>query len=320
MEFIVNDEAVINDNGFVLLCDGAKLKRYHSNPCMLFDHNPTKVIGRWENLHVDDGKMYLTPVFDEDDPESKQIKGKVDRGFLRGASLGLIPLKAEYRSSPDNGEVLYITEWEWLECSICAIPSNANSLHIYDHDRTPVDKENLSVYLDHVVQLSTGERNNINLKIKQQMPITLSSQTYEDLGISANGADTVMVEKAVRKLSSKAKELEKELKEIKDNQAKEMRLRAESLVEKAVSDGKITADKKEKYIQLAMNDMEVATEVLDTLPGKQTYADKIHEGNAPVALERLSWTASDWMKNDMPGLMKLKTENQDFYKKLFNNK
>lgn len=319
MEFVVNDESVVNDKRFILLSGGMRDSRYRSNPVMLYAHDDRQVIGRWVNLRIDGGKMYHTPEFDEADPAAKLIKGKVERGFLRGASLGLIPLNAEYRQIPGIGEVVCVTEWEWVECSICAIPSNAGALsvHVYDAERKPVDKENLSAYLDNVVQLSVNRTQN-NHQYHQIMTIKLTTGICEMLGISAN-AEADSVEKAIQTLSARADKAEKELAEIKAKQKEAVELEAERLVDAAISSGKITAEKKKQYLSFAIADLAAAKEVLGDMPEKSTFADRIKPvGASAIPADRQNWTARDWMQKDMPGLMKLKADEPEAYNKLFN--
>lgn len=316
MEFVVNDESKINSRGFVLLNAGMAKGRYESNPVMLYAHDDRQVIGRWKGLRTEDGKMYLTAEYDEADPAAKLIKGKVERGFLRGASLGLIPLDAEYRIL-DGKEVLCVTRWEWLECSICSIPSNAGALsvQVYDSNRKPVSKEDLSAYLDKVVRLSTGHHNYLN---KNKMTMNLTTETYTLLGIPAE-AGAEAVEKAVQGLANRAVKAEKELRDFQDAQKASLKADAEKMVMAAVENGKIKAEKKDQYVRLAMADMTTAKEVLDALPGKTSYADMVAPiGLSSIPSERKDWTAKDWMKKDMPGLMKLKVEHPAEYSRLFN--
>lgn len=319
VEFVVNDESLVNDKGFCLVNSGARLQRYETNPCMLFMHDMRQVIGKWENLRIDGDKMYHTAVFDDADPEAARIQGKVDRGFLKGASLGILPVHAEWRTNAEGREILYVTEWEWLECSIVSIPSNAGALsvQVYDNERKPVAKENLSAYLDHVVQLSAGE-NPINKLKHKPMSINLTAQTCATLGISLE-ADASTIENAVQKLAARAEELAKKLKNLQDEQEKALKLQAETLVQKAIETGKITADKKDKYIQLAMTNPEMAEEVIDSLPGKTSYSPGIKPiGLSSIPSDRADWTAMDWMKKDMPGLKQLKANDPETYMKLFN--
>jgi hypothetical protein len=94
--FILSDES-INDRGFRILTSGIDLSRFESNPVMLWMHQrdtgggATQVlpIGRWENIRKEDGKLMADPVFDDNDRFAQLVRGKVENGFVKGASIGV---------------------------------------------------------------------------------------------------------------------------------------------------------------------------------------------------------------------------------------
>src|SRR5690625_2612189 len=93
MKFVLNDETKVNQYGFKVLNAGLDLERFKKNPVILDYHHPNNfgVIGRWEDIQIEGHLLTAKPVFDEEDEYSRRIAGKVKRGFLRGASLGLNP-------------------------------------------------------------------------------------------------------------------------------------------------------------------------------------------------------------------------------------
>ena len=94
-EFLLND-GTINSYGFVVLTEGINLSRFRKNPVMFYNHGKDNgVIGRWENLRIENGKLYGTPVFDDKHEPGKTIKEKVESGFLKGASMGIDVLALE---------------------------------------------------------------------------------------------------------------------------------------------------------------------------------------------------------------------------------
>lgn len=46
---------------------------------------------RGENVRVEDGRILVDVVFDEEDEKGRTIAGKVERDFLRMASIGTWP-------------------------------------------------------------------------------------------------------------------------------------------------------------------------------------------------------------------------------------
>ena len=133
-EFLLND-GTINSYGFVVLTEGINLSRFRKNPVMFYNHRKDSgVIGRWENLRIENGKLYGTPVFDDKHEPGKTIKEKVESGFLKGASMGIDVLAME-----DINGVKTAVKCELVEVSVCDIPSNENALQLYFNDNPVSD-------------------------------------------------------------------------------------------------------------------------------------------------------------------------------------
>lgn len=120
--FLVSDETV-NSYGFKVLTNGIDTKRFETNPIMLYMHERANIIGRWENIRKENGQLFADAVFDIEDPTAKEIAGKVERGFLKSASIGIT--KANLKDSVVNG-------CELMEISIVDIGSNSNALRLYN--------------------------------------------------------------------------------------------------------------------------------------------------------------------------------------------
>ena len=76
--FVFNDESVANSYGFIIPTSGISLKRFKQNPIMLDSHwNSTKsVLGKWEDVKVENGQLTGVPVFDSEDEDVTKIQGK----------------------------------------------------------------------------------------------------------------------------------------------------------------------------------------------------------------------------------------------------
>lgn len=96
-KFIFNDETKKNSHGFFLLNGGGRFERFQEYSPMLDNHDLNRLIGRWDNLHVEGALLVADPVFDDGITLGAERKGQVERGFLRGASPGIVILRAEYR-------------------------------------------------------------------------------------------------------------------------------------------------------------------------------------------------------------------------------
>lgn len=321
--FILNDQRVKNSHGFYLLNAGGRFDRFLANPVMLDNHDPDRLIGRWEDLAVEGDLLTAVPIFDEGTELGRERKGQVERGFLKGASIGLYIHAAEYRMNPATGEnELYVTEWEQIESSTTALPSNAGALtlKIYDQGRQPVPEERLAAYLDSIVRLTT---------INEKMPtinqnggggapapasVSLTAAAQVALGLSGT-PDSAAISAAVVELSARY-EQEKAAREKLETEAAAAREQAtREMIALAVREGRITADQQANYEKLAAADYETTKAALEALPTKASLSAQVKgaAGGSGIPAERKAWNLHAWMKEDMPGLRKLKTDDPEAY-------
>lgn len=210
---------------------------------MLDNHDLNRLIGRWDNLHVEGALLVADPVFDDGITLGAERKGQVERGFLRGASPGIVILRAEYRTNPAGGEDLYVTEWELFEGSVTSVPSNAGAvtLKIYTGDGHLVEDGDVRLHVDNIVKLcaeSSPQGRKPNIKPMEK--ITLSAEAYVALGINQD-ADATAMSKAIVQLAAdrnKHKETADALQKEIDAARKK---RAEDMVNLAVEQGRIGA-------------------------------------------------------------------------------
>jgi len=296
--FVLNDESVITAHGFVVLNSGGKFDRFRENPVMLDSHDESEVIGRWLNLAIDGSKLQAESEFDIEDPDALKISGKVDRGFIKGASMGIIINDAEMRNMPVLGYQVVITDWELLEASTVGVPSNKAALRLYAKDgKTVLATDEIKLSVDRIINQ------------KQIMEkITLSVEAAKALGVSKD-PEVTELNAAIMELSAREsaaiKAKEKSEKELSDHQVKQ----ATDLVELAVAAGKITADKKEAYVKLATSDYKQAKDILDTLPGKETFTDKTKK--LGVVTGHDGWDYMKWLKEDPTGLAEMAVNDPD---------
>lgn len=71
--------------------------------------------------------MLADAVFDENNPLGKEVKERVDNGFLRSASIGVSILNYEKIDNVDT-----VTDCELAEVSIVDIPSNQNAVKLFN--------------------------------------------------------------------------------------------------------------------------------------------------------------------------------------------
>ena len=124
--FVLSDEQV-NSYGFKVATLGINLERFRKNPVMLYQHDVNRVIGRWEQIEVKDGRLTAVPVFEQEDDFARSIGKKVENGFIKGASIGM-----HVQEVDKTGAMPIATRTELFEASVCAIPSNGNALRVLD--------------------------------------------------------------------------------------------------------------------------------------------------------------------------------------------
>ena len=150
--FCLNDDSVLTAHGFFVLNSGGKFDRFRENPVMLNAHEECEVIGRWNNLAISGSKLQAETEFDTDDPDAMKISGKVDRGFIKGASMGIIIQDAEMRDLPGLGYQVFITDWELLEASPVGVPSNKSALRLYASDgKTVLKAREIKLSIDSII-------------------------------------------------------------------------------------------------------------------------------------------------------------------------
>lgn len=306
--FILNDESVLNSHGFFIMNAGGDFERFNANPVMLDAHGDgscLNVIGRWGALTVEGSQLIAEPEFDMEDENAAKIAGKVDRGFVVGTSMGIYILDAEMRDMPGQGFYPVVTRWELLEASPVPVPSNKAALRLYAADRkTVITLEEVKLSINEIIKLKNPEMEKITLTVESAKVLGLGKSTDEtelNAAIMELSAKLSDAEKA--KATAETLKVAAETK-LADHAAKQ----ATDLVELAVKEGRITADKKESFIKLATSDYDQAKSILEALPGKSNLSDKVKPGAPGSAPDRADWDYMKWAKEDSAGLQKLAAE------------
>lgn len=156
---------------------------------------------------------------------------------------------------------------------------------------------------------------------KTMKEIKLTAEASVALGISGE-VDEQAVSAAIVTLVAKHNA---EKKRADDLQAKidlQAQANATAMVEAAIAEGKITADRKESFITLAKSNPELAKATLDAIPAKVSISDQvkgIKAGSDVIAADRAGWTHLEWLKKDPQGLAKIKAENPDAFEAIKKN-
>ena len=106
------------------------LALYQRNPVILFNHDRDFVIGRAKKVDIVPRGLRLEAEFDMEDEFAAKVAGKVERGFIRGFSVG-------FRSLADpeaKAGKLVFKKVQLLEVSVVTIPANPHALIGQDAD------------------------------------------------------------------------------------------------------------------------------------------------------------------------------------------
>jgi len=309
--FALNDESVANSYGFIVLNAGIDTKRFKANPVMLHEHDPKMLNGRWDNLRIEGAKLMADPVFDDKDEDAVKIEGKVDRGFLKGASVWIMPIEAELRAMPDGQLIPFVTKSELMEASTTSVPSNSLALRLAA-GKVLTSRDEIKLAIDQIT---------IN-KNQTMEKIILSADAAKALAVNTE-LDAAALNAAVLKLAADKKAADDKVTEITtQKQAVEAKLTAQvdaqatALVEGAIAQGKLTADKKESFLKLAKEDYNQAKDVIDSMPAKTTLSGQVKPAGSTEGEDRSSWDYMKWAKEDPKGLAKLSAEKPDEFEAL----
>lgn len=131
--FVLTDSSEVNSYGFRIDIEKLSTGRFQKNPVMLYQHDYEKVIGRWENLREENGRLLADAVFDEGDTLAMEVKRKVEDGFLKGCSVGI---KVNELLSRQGGDIT--GDSELIEASIVTVPADKNAVALYEENEKGV--------------------------------------------------------------------------------------------------------------------------------------------------------------------------------------
>lgn len=296
MKFILSDGKSTNTKGYRVAIGGIRLDRFALNPVMLKEHDPALVIGRWEKWEISDNQLSAVPVFDLDDPEGKEVARKVEKNFLRCASIGIIPLKLEFID-----DEFVMTECELVEASIVSIPSDAGAVRLYN--------EKMEALTFDEVKINFNFNNKQKINQMAEVVFKLSQKTVESLSLSGEYTPKE-VELAVMEKDKEIETLKAQLKAAEQSQQSDY-------LNNAVKAGKITEAERLSYAKLCEKGcFEDVKAIVEAKPetASATLADKVVKTNHSAGRE--GWDYLKWMKEDPKGLAKIKSENPKEFERL----
>lgn len=308
MPFILNDDNHVNTYGFSVLTSGIDLEAFNDNPVMLESHrnDADYTLGRWINVQAEESRLMADPEFDDGDNERVPVvRGKVERNFIKGASIGITfdPSKLILVAGR-----LVLTACRLLEASIVPVPSNSGAVALFSVEGKRLEDAEIKQMC-----LAVKQSQNINIDKMKKFEISLAALTA--LGFKEpDQVDDTQLSAKIEGLVSANATLTNKLKELNDAAEAELNAKREALIDSAIKEGRITADKKETFLSLAKNDFALAQSTLNALPKKQNYAGKeAPEGEDEMTMEK-------FQKLSLSEQLDFKKGQPEAYKKLINQK
>lgn len=275
----MSKEAVIstsrlNSYGFRVLTDGIDISQYEKNPVLLWMHtrpfrgttDEVLPLGRMDNLRVDGDRLIGTPVFDMNDDFARKVADKWEQGILKMVSAGISVL--EKSDAPEHivegQRYATVTRSKLLEVSVVDIGANDDALALYRDDKL-VDIKHEGELAKTLSLVNKPETNVEPLNIIMPM-----KEIALKLGLPENATQEQILT-AIGGLQEQNRTLrtEKEAAGVKS---------IELAVDQAVNAGKITADKKQHFVEMGKKvGLESLTETLKLMSGPVRPTDVINQ-------------------------------------------
>lgn len=183
--FVVSSDDVVNSYGFRVLTSGIDTKLFEKNPIGLFNHNRdnfftndyTGPIVQWSNLQFLKEGLHADAEFDTEDPKGKLIANKVEKGFLRGASIGfrIIETSEDPKLMLPGQKYPTVTKCELREISIVDIPSNPNAVALFDEAGNRIELKEEEELMAHLSAFNPATQSQIHNMKKLSITAALTA-------------------------------------------------------------------------------------------------------------------------------------------------
>jgi ATP-dependent protease ClpP protease subunit len=152
--------------------------------------------------------------------------------------------------------------------------------------------------------------------------LKLSNEASEEAQSEALGkvlSDKEALETKLAELQNEVVSLQDSLKAYKDAEDAMKETMVSELIENGIKEGKIEDSTKEVWSNLAKVSYEDAKKALNGIANKKPVHVNVFDPKNTSTDPRADWTIRDWEQKDSQGLLKMKTENNAEYTRLFNS-
>ena len=295
---ITND--TLNSYGSRVLTAGVDTEQYLRNPVLLYNHQRGEVIGIVKDIRVENNEITGELVFDEATELSVRCKKQFEFGSLRMVSMGISILElSDVKEHLVEGQTRpTVTKSKLFEVSLVDVGANDDAIVLYK------DEERITLGKDGECALPLLNNQPIQKTMEQkQMALLLGlPETADEAAIRAAIGDlnAAKAENAILKAANETLAL----------------AQVTSLVDKAIAERRITADKKDQFLNLGKKIGAEELQLTFAAMGPQMKLSEVvgHQGGAPTAE-----TATFKKLSEVPAdkLEELRENSPEEYKKLY---
>jgi len=288
-EFCVSDSSV-NCYGYRLLTSGFQQDKFNPAIGFLMHDRKAGVIIKWENIRIENDKIFATPVLNAEHPRAQSLAEEINNGFYAAASVGhIVPIETsdDITLKLTGQTEITVTKWYCKEISIVDIPGNSNALaKLYDENGNILRdlKSDIEVISNNFVKkitkiLELDENTN-------EKDILQTIQTLKDIFIISDDKLTKILELLELEKESETDIIIEEIKKIKE--------RSLNNVETAFKKGLI--NKNEFSLLKQLNDN---NEINEFLQGKTKELQNLILGELSQAMKerKLTFQSGEILKN-----------------------
>jgi len=247
----ISDESV-NCYGSRIITSGIDLSLYGKNPVLLYMHDRSRgVVGKVENLKVENGELTGELEFDEASPLSVQLKKQYDFGSMRmvSASFKVQETSSDASLVMEGQTAETVTRCLLFEVSAVDIGGNHNAIVLLDSEGNQLELADkggggsLLPLLDRNVINNPLKNKKVEMELKD-LAIKLGlKETATEEEVNAKIASLSLAAGEVKQLKSQVSDLQK--------QQEAVQLSAITVaVDNAIQEKRLNADLKEHFVKL----------------------------------------------------------------------
>lgn len=280
----------LNCYGSWLVTAGGDIEQFQKNPILLYMHKRGTVVGQVKNIKVEGDEITGELEFDEATDLSIQLKKQYECGSLRMVSVGIsvIELSDDPALLKPGQTCMTVTKWKLNEVSLVDIGANDDAITLKMDGK--------------VLELGEGGENHLpklNTNNKSETEMDLKS-----IALSLGLPETATEAQVQAKIA--------ELKAAENSMNESRRSSITLAVDTAIKEKKITADKKQHFMDLGekigLKDLQAT---FDAMSPMQRLSSVIDKGNGGASeYKKLSEVPADQ-------LMDLRENEPETYKKLY---